>query len=50
MSQVVTQEKLTRLFVVRGIITQEDVLDMVKVVNGEMKRGRGLHLLIVAQQ
>jgi uncharacterized protein YqgQ len=38
MSQVVQQEALTRLLVEKGIFTKEEFLDMVKVVNREMKR------------
>jgi hypothetical protein len=38
MSQVVQQEALTRLLVEKGIITKEEFLEMVKVVNLEMKR------------
>jgi hypothetical protein len=38
MSQVVQQEALTRLLVEKGIFTKEEFLEMVKVVNGEMKR------------
>jgi uncharacterized protein YqgQ len=38
MSQVVQQEALTRLLVERGIFTKEEFLEMVRVVNQEMKR------------
>jgi hypothetical protein len=38
MSQVVQQEALTRLLVEKGIITREEFLEMVKVVNKEMNR------------
>jgi len=38
MSQAVQQEALTRLFVEKGIFTKEEFLDMVKVVDREMKR------------
>ena len=38
MSQVVQQEALTRLLVEKGIFTKEDFLEMVRVVNKEMKR------------
>jgi hypothetical protein len=38
MSQVVQQEALTRLLVEKGIITKKEFLEMVKVVNGEMKK------------
>jgi uncharacterized protein YqgQ len=37
-SQVVQQEALTRLLLEKGIFTKEDFLDMVKVINREMKR------------
>ena len=38
MSQVVQQEALTRLLVEKGIFTKEEFLEMVRVVNQEMKR------------
>ena len=38
MSQVVQQEALTRLLVEKGIFTKEEFLEVVKVVNREMKR------------
>jgi hypothetical protein len=38
MSQVVQQEALTRLLVEKGIFTKEEFLEMVKVVDQEMKR------------
>jgi hypothetical protein len=38
MSQVVQQEALTRLLVQKGIFTREEFLEMVRVVDGEMKR------------
>lgn len=38
MSQVVQQEALTRLLVEKGIFTKEEFLEMVSVVNREMKR------------
>jgi hypothetical protein len=38
-SQVVQQEALTRLLVEKGIFTKEEFIEMVKVVNREMKRG-----------
>ena len=38
MSQVVQQEALTRLLVEKGIITKEKFLEMVKLINSEMKR------------
>ena len=37
MSQVVQQEALTRLLVEKGIFTKEEFLEMVKVINLEMK-------------
>jgi len=37
-SQVVQQEALTRLLVEKGIFTKEDFLEMVRIVNREMKR------------
>ena len=38
MSQVVQQEALTRLLVEKGIFTKEEFLQMVKLVDREMKR------------
>jgi len=38
LSQVVQQEALTRLLVEKGVFTKEEFLEMVKVVNREMKR------------
>jgi hypothetical protein len=38
MSQVVQQEALTRLLVEKGIITREEFLEMLKVVNKVMSR------------
>jgi len=40
MSQVVQQEALTRLLIEKGIFTKEEFLEMVKVVDREMKRER----------
>ena len=40
MSQVVQQEALTRLLIERGIFTKEEFLEMVKVVDREMKKDR----------
>jgi uncharacterized protein YqgQ len=37
MSQVVQQEALTRLLVEKGIFSKEEFLEMVKLVNREMK-------------
>jgi len=38
MSQVVQQEALTRLLVEKGILTKEEFLEMVRVVDQERKR------------
>jgi len=38
MSQVAQQEALTRLLVEKGIFTKEEFLEMVKVVDREMKK------------
>jgi hypothetical protein len=38
MSQVVQQEALTRLLIMKGIFTKEELLEMVKVVDREMKK------------
>jgi len=38
MSQVVQQEALTRLLVEKGIFTKEEFLEMVRLVDQEMKR------------
>ena len=38
MSQVVQQEALTRLLVEKGVFTREEFLEMVRVVDQEMKR------------
>ncbi len=40
MSQVIQQEALTRLLVKKGILTEEELLKMVSVVDKEMKRER----------
>ena len=37
MSQVIQQEALTRLLVEKGIFTKEEFLEMVRIVNQEMK-------------
>jgi uncharacterized protein YqgQ len=37
MSQVVQQEALTRLLVEKGVFSKEEFLEMVRVVNQEMK-------------
>jgi len=39
-SQVVQQEALTRLLVEKGIFTEEEFLEMVRVVDREMNRKR----------
>jgi hypothetical protein len=39
MSRVVSQEAVIRLLVEKGIFTKEEFLEMVKVVDREMKRG-----------
>ena len=41
MSQVVQEEALTRLLVEKGIFTKEEFLEMVKVVDKEMKKRKG---------
>ena len=41
MSQVVQQEALTRLLVEKGIFTEEEFLEMWRVVNLEMKKKGG---------
>jgi hypothetical protein len=38
MSQVVQQEALTRLLVEKGVFTKGEFLEMVKVVDREMKK------------
>ena len=38
MSQVVQQEAITRLLVEKGIFTKEEFLEIVRIVNQEMKR------------
>ena len=38
MSQVVQQEALTRLLLEKGVFTKEEFLEMVRIVNREMKR------------
>ena len=40
MSQVVHAEALTRLHVEKGVITKEEFMEMVKVVNADMLRKR----------
>jgi hypothetical protein len=41
MSQVVQQEALTRLLVEKGIFIKEEFLEMVRVVDKEMRRENG---------
>ena len=38
MSQVIQQEALRRLLVEKGIFTKEELIEMVKAVNKQMKR------------
>jgi hypothetical protein len=38
MSQVVQQEALTKLLVEKGVFTKEEFLEMVKVVDRELRR------------
>jgi len=38
LSQVVQQEALTRLLIEKGLFSKEEFLEMVKVVDREMKR------------
>lgn len=47
--QVIQQEALTRLPVEKGILTKEEFLEMVRVMDREMKRERegDLHEIIV---
>jgi len=40
MSQLVQQEALTRLLVEKGIFSKEEFLQMVRVVDKEMKKGK----------
>jgi hypothetical protein len=37
-SQVISQESLTRLFMEKGVFTREEFLNTVRVVDQEMKR------------
>lgn len=41
MSQVVSQEALTRLLVEKGIFAKEEFLEMVRIVDRERKRKGG---------
>jgi len=38
MSEVVQQEALTRLLIMKGLFTKEEFLEMVRVVDREMER------------
>jgi len=38
LKQVIAQEALTRLLIEKGIFTKEEFLEMVRVVDREMKR------------
>jgi hypothetical protein len=40
MSQVIQQEALTRLLIEKGILTRDEVLEMVRVVDREIKNKR----------
>ena len=40
MSQVIQQEALTRLLIMKGLFTREEFSEMVRVVDQEMKRDR----------
>ena len=40
MSQVVQQEALTRLLIMKGLFSKQEFLDMVGVVDREMKRDK----------
>ena len=48
MSQVVQQEALTRLLVEKGIFTKEEFLEMVRVVDREMKKEGDLNEIIIS--
>jgi len=39
LSQVVQQEALARLLIEKGIFTKEEFLEMVRVVDGEKRKG-----------
>ena len=41
MSQVVQQEALTRLLIMKGLFTKEEFLEMVQAVDQEIKRKEG---------
>ncbi len=40
MSHVVQQEALTRLLIMKGLFTEKEFLEMVKVVDRQMKRNK----------
>jgi hypothetical protein len=40
MSQVVQQEALTRLLIQKWVFTEKEFLDMVSIVDREVKKGR----------
>jgi len=40
MSWVIQQEALTRMLIEKGIFTKEEFLEMVRVVNQEMRKER----------
>ena len=42
MSQVVAQEVLTRLLIVKGIFTKDEFMEMVKAVDREEKKKKNL--------
>ena len=44
MSQVIQQEALTRLLIEKGIFSREEFLEMVRVVNLEMKKESGRNI------
>jgi uncharacterized protein YqgQ len=46
MCQVIQQEALSRLLVEKGIFTKEEFLEMMKVVNREVKMKRRKHLYL----
>ena len=41
MSQMIQQEALTRLLIEKGIFNKQEFLEMVKVVDQEIKKKRG---------
>jgi len=42
LSQVISQEAVIRLLVEKGIFTKEEFWEMVRAINQEMKRNKGL--------